>query len=26
LRAADTESALIERGTEVRRISIVSGG
>jgi len=26
LRAADAESALIERGTEVRRISIVSGG
>ena len=26
LRAADAESALIERGTEVRRIAIVSGG
>jgi hypothetical protein len=26
LRAADAESAVIERGTEVRRISIVSGG
>jgi hypothetical protein len=26
LRAADGESAVIERGTEVRRIAIVSGG
>jgi hypothetical protein len=26
LRAADGESALIERGTEVRRIAIVAGG
>jgi len=26
LRAADAESALIERGTEVRRIAIVAGG
>jgi hypothetical protein len=26
LRAADAESAVIERGTDVRRISIVSGG
>ncbi len=26
LRAADAESALIERGTDVRRIAIVSGG
>jgi hypothetical protein len=26
LRAADGESAVIERGTEVRRIAIVAGG
>jgi hypothetical protein len=26
LRAADTESAVIERGTEVRRVTIASGG